>query len=138
MNEEEDVIGHQTTQGPYFRGKEVSGPQHVHVGADECFPGGGFAAFRGCRDAAALEDIAYCLIADLIAQMSQGACQPVIAPATIVVGHLDDQIFKFFLNSGTSRGLVLVGAIEFVRGEFALPGEVGVRFDYNVPRKLDR
>ena len=94
-----------------------------------CFPGGRLAAFRSCWDAPTLEDIAHGLIADLIAQMSQGTRQAVVAPAAIFLGHLDDQIFKFFLDTGTSRRLALVGAIEFVSGEFALPGEDGIRFD---------
>ena len=61
--------------------------------------------------------------------MSQGTSQTVVAPAAIFLGHLDDQILKFFINSGTSRRLALGGAIKFVSSEFAVPGEDGVRFD---------
>ena len=75
------------------------------------------------------EDVAHGLIADLVAQMGQGAGNAIVAPAAIFLGHLDDQVFQFFIDTGTSRRLALAGAIEFVGGEFALPGEDGVRLD---------
>jgi hypothetical protein len=42
---------------------------------------------------------------------------------------VDDQILKFFLNTRTSARFAPGGAIEFVSGEFALPGENRFRFD---------
>src|SRR5262249_33732776 len=69
------------------------------------------------------------LIADGVAQMSQGTSQTVIAPAPIFFGHLHDQIFQCFLNTGTSRRLALAGAIAFVSGEFPLPGKDGLRLN---------
>ena len=93
------------------------------------FPAGGLPAFWGCRHALTLEDIAHGLITDVIAPMSQGASQTVVAPAAIFLCHLDDQIFQCFINSGTSRQLALAGTIEFGSGECPLPGEDGVRLD---------
>jgi len=43
-----------------------------------------------------LHIIAHSLIADLVTQMSQGLRQTIIAPAPILLGHVDDQIFKSF------------------------------------------
>ena len=92
-------------------------------------PGRGFTTLWGCRHAAPLEDIAHGLVTDLVAQLRQGTSQTVITPAPIFLGHLDNQVFQFVLNTGTSRRLALGGAIAFVRGEFSLPGKDGVRFD---------
>jgi len=99
------------------------------VRTDEFFPSGGLPAFWGWPYPPTLEDIAHGLITDIIAQMSQGASQTVVAPAAIFLCHLDDQVFQFFINSGTSRQLALAGTIEFISGAFALPGEDGVRLD---------
>ena len=42
---------------------------------------------------------------------------------------MHDQVFKLFVDTGSSHGLSLRGAIEFLRHQFAMPGEDGGGFD---------
>jgi len=79
--------------------------------------------------APALENVAHTLIADVIAQFGQGADNAVITPAAIFLSHLDDQVFNLFVDTGSSHGLSLLRAIEFLRHQFTMPGQDGVGFD---------
>src|SRR5262245_31605242 len=49
--------------------------------------------------------------------------------SAILLGHVDDPVFNLSVDTGSSHGLSLLGAIEFLRHQFPMPGQDGVRFD---------
>src|SRR5215831_4148775 len=97
--------------------------------ANKFLPRGGLLAVRGAWKAPALENITHRLIADVVAQLGESAGTAVITPGTILLGHLDDQVFEFLADTGSSHGLSLLGAIEFLRHQLAMPGENRIGFD---------
>src|SRR5262252_9707909 len=99
------------------------------MGADTFLPRGRLLALGSSWEAAALENVTHALIADVVAQLGQGAGNAVVAPAAIFLGHVHDQVFKLFVDTGASYRLSLLGAIEFLSHQFAMPGEDGGGFD---------
>ena len=89
--------------------------------ADEVFPGGDLLAIGSDRQATALENVAHRLIANLVAQMSQSTGNAVVTPRPILFRHLNDEVLKFLVDSGSPQGFALLGAIEFVGDKFAVP-----------------
>src|SRR5215510_14415603 len=71
MHEKQDIIRYQPAQRPHLGGEEVRRDQDIKMRADELFPRGGRLPLWRRWDAVALEDIAYCLITDRIAQVGQ-------------------------------------------------------------------
>jgi hypothetical protein len=58
MNEEQDVVGGETSPGEHFDGEEVGTCQDGHVGGNEILPGGILAPL-GCRlDPVSAKDVA--------------------------------------------------------------------------------
>src|SRR5215510_6730023 len=97
--------------------------------ANKFLPRGRLLALRSAWKAPALENIAHGLIADVVAQLGESAGNAVITPGTILLGHLDDQVFECLVDTGSSHGLSLRGAIEFLSHQLAMPGENRLGFD---------
>src|SRR5262249_25801417 len=97
--------------------------------ADECSPGGRLLAFGSGRQATAFEDVADGLSADVVAQMDEGASKTVIAPATILLGHLHHQVLQRLVDAGATQKLALVGAIELRGRELPVPAQNRLGFD---------
>ncbi len=129
FDEERHVEGHQTAQGPHFRAEEVGGPQDRHVAANKFGPRRGLLSAGSGWKASALENIAHGLIADGIAQIGQGTGNAVITPRAILLGHLDDPLFEFLIDSGSAHGLTLSRAIKLPSHQLAMPGQEGLGFD---------
>ena len=75
---------HQPQPIPRFGREEVCGDQHSQMDADKLPLGEGLCAFRGWRDAMALEDVADRLIAHGIAEILGGSDNAVIAPRAVL------------------------------------------------------
>jgi len=103
LDQKQHIKRHQPAQCPHFRAEEVRGPQHVHVAADEFSPRRGRLALGSGGDTATFEDVAHGLIADVIAQLGQGPRDAIVSPAPILLGHADDPVFEFLVDSGPSR-----------------------------------
>src|SRR5215831_11320404 len=114
VDEEEDVVGHEPTQRPDFGSEEVGRHEDVHVYANELLPCRGRLPLWCWRDAMALEDVAHRLRTDGQVQVGQGADDPVIAPRAILLGYADNQCFELLVDCGTTWGLPLRGAVEFL------------------------
>src|SRR5918996_91143 len=99
LDEEQDIPRDQPAQRPYFGTEEVSRPQDIHMTANECLPRGRLLALRSRWERATFEDVAHRLVADLVAQMRQGTDNAVITPATILFGHLYDQVFELLIDA---------------------------------------
>ena len=79
MNEEEDVVGGETSPSEHFHGEEVGACQDGHVGSDEIFPCGVLAAL-GCRlNSLSAQDVSHRLVGNRVAEISQGSCDPVVS-----------------------------------------------------------
>src|SRR5438309_1708945 len=99
------------------------------MSADKLVPRGRSLALGSRWEATALEDIAHRLITDVVAQMGQGTCNAIIAPAAILSGHAHYQVLELFVDAGSSRGLTLVGDVELLSHERTVPAKDRVRFD---------
>src|SRR5215471_1327385 len=129
MQEKQDIIRHQPAQRPHLGGEEVRRNQDIEMRADELFPRGGRLPLWRRWDTVALEDIAHGLITDYQAEIGQGANDPVIAPRAILLGDADNQRFQLRVNSGTAWRLPLLGAIELLGDQCAMPGENRLELD---------
>src|SRR5215469_1811006 len=95
MNEEQDVVGGETSPGEHFDGEEVGTCQDSHVGSDEFLPGG-ILAPPGCRlDPVATQDVTHRLIGNHVAEIGQGSNDAVVSPAGILSGKTDNERFQF-------------------------------------------
>src|SRR5215471_21377455 len=87
MNEEQDVVGGETSPGEYFDGEEVGTCQDGHVGSDEILPGS-ILAPPGCRlDPVSAKDVAHRLIGNGVAEIGQGSDDAIVFPAGILSGE---------------------------------------------------
>ena len=77
----------------------------------------------------ALEDVAHRLVTDGVAQVGQGADDPVIAPGAILLGHAHDQGLQLLVDRGATRSLALLGAVKLLGHELAVPAENRVGLD---------
>jgi hypothetical protein len=71
----------------------------------------------------ALEDIAYRLITDPIAQVLQSALDTIIAPCTIFSGHADHHGFNLGVNSGPAYTCGGLRGGSLLASELAIPGK---------------
>ena len=79
MNEEQDVVGGETSPGKHFDGEEVSTCQDGHVRGDEIFPSRILAPL-GCRsDPVSAQDVSHRLIGDGMAEIGQGSHDAVVS-----------------------------------------------------------
>src|SRR5215471_8948347 len=97
---------------------------------DELPPRHGLLALGSRWDAMAFEDVADRLVADRIAQVGQGPHDAVIAPRAILPGHPHHHIFDLLVNARTPNRLRELGDIIWKEGEFAVPGQYGVRLGH--------
>src|SRR5881296_2182315 len=75
------------------------------------------------------EDVAHGLRTDCQAQVGQGADDPVIAPGAILLGDADNQRFELLGDCGTAWRLPLLGAIELLCDQCAVPAKNRLGFD---------
>ncbi len=129
LDEEQDTKRDEPAEGPDLGAEEVGGPQHLLMGTDELAPGGRLLSIWGRWKPSAFEDFAYRLVANLVAQLGQGAGNAVITPTAILLGHFHDEVFEFFVDSGAAHGLTLLGAIKFLGHQIAMPGQNRVGFN---------
>ena len=100
--------------------------QQRQMGSNERRPGCRALALRGGRQTVALQDIANCLVADLIAEIGQCPYNPIIAPIPVLLGHADDQLLDLSADPRPARTSTGLRAIEFAGHLFAVPGQDGV------------
>jgi len=102
---------------------------HVQMRTDELLPRGrGLALWRWGK-AVALQDVAYGLVTEGVPEVGQGTDNAIIPPGTILLRHAHHQVLHFLVDRRASRTLTLLGAVTFLRDEFAVPREDGVGFD---------
>ena len=71
-----------------------------------------------------VEDLGNGLMTELVTQVTHRTHNPAVAPTSILASHLEDQ-FLNGLNCLRATGRVLLGAIEFVGDQLAMPGQDG-------------
>jgi hypothetical protein len=105
MNEEQDVVGGETSPGEHFDGEKVGSCQDGHVGSNEILPGGILAPL-GCRlDAISAKDVAHRLIGNHVAEIGQGSDDAVVSRAGVLSGETDNERFQFGRDAGPARGV---------------------------------
>jgi len=100
MNEEQDVVGGETSPGEHFDCEEVGTSQDGHVGGDEILPGGILAPL-GCRlDSVSSKDVAHRLIGHRVAEIGQGSDDTVVSPTGVLPGEADNERFEVGCDAG--------------------------------------
>src|SRR5258708_13581200 len=84
---------------------------------------------RRRRQAVALQDIANRLIRNLVPQIGQRPCDPVVAPAPVLAGHANDQFLDLSLDPGPARASTR-RAIELAGDKIAIPAKDGLGSRY--------
>jgi hypothetical protein len=102
MNEEQDVVGGETSPSKYLNGEEVGACQDGDVRGDEIPPGGILAASRCRLDPVPAEDVARRLIGDGVAEIGQGSDDAVVTPARVLSGEADDERLDFGRDAGAA------------------------------------
>jgi hypothetical protein len=126
MDETEEGSNQQPKSIPHLAVEEVGGPQHVHMHTDELPPRHGLFALRSWWDAMALEDIAYCLVTDRIAQVGQRTHDAIIPPRAILAGHPHHQVFALLIKARTAHGLIELGTRTLLVHACAVPSQDSV------------
>jgi hypothetical protein len=103
MNEEQDVVGGETSPCEHFDCEEVGTSQDGLVTRDEILPGGILAPL-GCRlDPVSAKDVAHRLIGNGVAEIGQGSGDAVVPPAAVLSGEADNERFQFGRDAGLAR-----------------------------------
>ena len=103
MNEEQDVVGGETSPGKHFDSEEVGTCKDGHVGGNEILPGGILAPL-GCRlDPVSAQDVAHRLIGNGVAEIGQGSDDAVVSPAGVLSGEAHNESFQFGRDAGPAR-----------------------------------
>src|SRR5262245_17300365 len=72
---------------PHLAGEEVGGPQHVHMPTNELAQRPGLFALRSWWEAVTMQDDAYRLVTDRIAQVGQRTHDAGLPPRALLSGH---------------------------------------------------
>jgi hypothetical protein len=113
INEEQEVVGHQSAQRQHLGGEEVGSRQQRHVGPNEGGPRGRALAFRCWQHTVASQNIANCLIGNLAPQIGQRPRNPVMAPVPVLASHANDQFLDLSLDARSARTSTDLRAVEF-------------------------
>src|SRR5215470_7351806 len=126
VNEEQHVVGHQSSKRQNIDREEVGCREKGEVGPNEFRPGGRtFALWRG-RYTVAAQHIADRLIGDMISQIGERSDNPIIAPGTIFPGHANNQSLDVLANSRSAGASPGLRSVEFASNEPSVPCEDGV------------
>ena len=102
MDEEQDVVGGETSPSKHLNGEEIGTCQDGEVGGDEVAPGGSLAAFRCRRDPVPAKDVTHGLIGNSVAEIGQGSDDAVVTPARILSDKADDERLDFGRDAGAA------------------------------------
>src|ERR1700680_3429391 len=102
MNEEQNMVGDQASQGEHFHHKEVSARQNVLMRGDKVFPGGDSASLRRRGNPVTAKNVANSLIRQMMAQVGDRTDDAIITPASVLSCHSHHQSFHFRLNRGAA------------------------------------
>src|SRR6266850_2271372 len=97
--------------------------------ADECLPRRRGLALWRWWEAMALQDVADRLVTDGVAQIGQGSHDAVIAPRAILLRHAHHQGLQLCRDLRASKRLALLGTIELLGHQLAVPREDRVGCD---------
>ena len=77
-------------------------------------------------DAGPLENISDGLMREVVTEVGQCACNPIVAPTGVLAGHVDDEILDDRINAWAARMLTTFGTVEFVGDQTTIPGQNGL------------
>ena len=90
LDKKQDVIGHQPTHSPDFRGKEIGPDEDVLVGTNKLVPRRGLFSLRNRREFMTLQDIPDRLVAHRITPILQRVHIAVVPTRAILLSELND------------------------------------------------
>jgi len=100
VNEEQDVVGGETSPGEHFHREEGCARQNGHVRGDEVLPGGVLAPLWWGLDSISPKDVGYRLVGNRVAKIGKGSDDTIISPAGVLSGETDDERFKPRVDTG--------------------------------------
>src|SRR5215471_4354285 len=93
---------------------------------DEVLPTGVLAPYRRRRDAVPLENVCDGLMRQVVTEVGQCACNPIVAPTGVLAGHVDDEILDDRINAWAAPMLTMFGTVELVGDQTTVPGQNGL------------
>src|ERR1017187_368567 len=103
VNEEQDVVGGETSPSKHLNREEVGTCQDGKVGGDEILPGGILAASRCRLDPVPAKDVAHRLIGNGVAEIGQSSDDAVVSPAAVLSCEADHERLDLGRDAGTAR-----------------------------------
>ena len=103
MDEEEDVVGGETSPGEHCDGEEVGTCQDGHVGVNEILPGGIVNPLGRRGDPVSAKDVCDGLIGDRMAEIGKRSDNPVVSPTGVFSGDGDNERLDVARDSGPPR-----------------------------------
>src|SRR5215831_12897673 len=79
------------------------------------------------RHAVPLEQVRDRLMREVVTEVGQCACNPIVAPTGVLAGHVDNEILDDRINAWAARMLTTFGTVEFVGDQSTIPGQNGLR-----------
>src|ERR1700680_7479 len=98
------------------------------MGANERRPGCRALPLRGRRYIVAPQNVAYCLVRDLVPEVGQRPYDSIIAPVRIFLSHTDNQLLDFVAYLGPAKVSPHLRTIELLSNELPEPAEDRIRF----------
>jgi hypothetical protein len=128
MNEEQHVIGGETSPGEHFHREEVGACQDGHMGGNEILPGGFLASLGRRSDPVSAKDVSHRLIGDWMAEIGKRSDDAVVSPTGVLSGEADNERLHFRCDAGPAWSSAEFGAVELVGNEPPVPSKDGVGF----------
>ena len=73
-----------------------------------------------------LENISDGLMREVVTEVGQCACNPIVTPAGVLAGHVDDEILDDGISAWAARMLTTFGTVELVGDQTTIPGQNGL------------
>jgi hypothetical protein len=128
FHHDEHIVRHQAVPRRHFHREEVGCGEHLPMHLQKLPPAHArLAALRGGLQVMATEDITHRNLVDGMPQICQGALNAAIAPARILLGHLDREAFDL-LGHGWPTTLGAARApVKLLGDQSLVPAQEGVR-----------
>ncbi len=128
VHDEEDQVADEAVVLEDLDAEEVGSPDGSPMGLEEGLPGRALAALRGRLQAMLNEDVLDGAAADGGSQVHQSALDTTVAPAGVLLRHLEHQVNHLLLGPEAS-GSATSGAIVLPGHQAAIPTQDGLRGD---------
>ena len=73
------------------------------------------------------EDVSDSLVRNVVAEVGEGARDPIVSPTAVLFGHADDERLDLWADSRSARIGAMLGSIELAGDQATIPAEYRLR-----------